>query len=218
MKRIFPALIFLLVSSLSAQEIDPDLQIIKTRLDSLETFTAKVELNVDISFINMPTKYAIMHYKKGQSMQFESNDFVMIPKRGLDLSMRELFKHPFITVDRGTETLEGSNFKKLNIIPTDQKADFAIATVWINPKLQRIKKSEISTKKDGTFNVVMDYKNQKDILPSDIVISFEIEKIKLPIQYLAKEVDLNRKEMRSQKVKTGKILLSMSDYQIEKIK
>ena len=43
---------------LSAQTVDPDLLKIKQRMDSIEQFTANLKLDVDISFINMPTKYA----------------------------------------------------------------------------------------------------------------------------------------------------------------
>ncbi|MCM5663143.1 hypothetical protein [Galbibacter mesophilus] len=217
MKQICSFCIFLLINFLSSQEIDPELLIIKERLDSIDSFQADVKLSIDIDFINMQPKHAQMTYRKNKPMEFESDDFIMIPKRGLDLSMRELFQYPFITVDRGTEKLQGTLLKKLNIIPTDSKADFAIATLWLNTEAKRIEKTEISTKKDGTFSIVMDYKMHEDILPEEVIINFEIEKIKLPIQYLGKDIDVERKKMKAQDVKTGSIHLNISNYKIEKL-
>lgn len=213
----FTILICLLLglNCMLAQEINSDLLVVKNRLDSIHGFEANMELNVDISFINMPTKYAAIKYQKDTPMEFESEDFIMIPKRGLDFSMQELFRYPFITVDRGSEEVEGVILNKINIIPTDKKADFALATLWLDINLKRIEMSEINTKKDGTFTVSMDYNSSQSIMPSEVIISFEIEKIKLPIQYLAKDVDIDRKEMRNQDVKTGRIILKIDNYKID---
>lgn len=82
------AAIFLLVQlvwiGLSAQEIDADLLKVKNRLDSIVSFSTQLKLEVDISFINMPVKKAQMYYTKGKKVKFSSDDFVMLPKRGLD--------------------------------------------------------------------------------------------------------------------------------------
>ena len=110
---------------LSAQIVDADLLKIKHRMDSIEMFTANLKLDVDISFINMPTKYAGMTYEKGQPARFSSEDFVMIPKRGLDFTLNKIFEFPIITVDRGTETRDGKQYKAINVIPTDKRADFS---------------------------------------------------------------------------------------------
>ena len=75
-----------------AQIIDADLLKIKHRMDSIEKFTASLKLDVDISFINMPTKYAGMTYVKGKPPKYSSDDFVMIPKRGLDFTLDKIFE------------------------------------------------------------------------------------------------------------------------------
>ncbi|MDG3583399.1 MULTISPECIES: hypothetical protein [Galbibacter] len=215
-KLIYITCLFLGTFMLNAQEADSDLLVVKERLDSIIAFTADLELNVDVSFINMPTKYAKMHYKKGSPVNFESDDFVMVPKRGLDLSMQELFKNPFITVDRGKEEVNGTVLKKINIIPTNNKADFAIATLWIDTDVKRIEVSEINTKKNGTYKIFMNYNTSGAILPNKVIVSFEIEKIKLPIQYVAKNVEVDRKKMRKEATKTGNFILNISNYKIDK--
>lgn len=207
--------IILTITPLKAQVIDADLLSIKQRMDSIELFSTNLKLEVDISFINMPVKTARMTYKKGQSVKFSSDDFVMIPKRGLDFSLTRFFEYAFITVDRGTEQRNGKTFKLINIIPTDKRADFSIATLLLDTKNKRVIESEINTKKEGAYALVMEYNNDKKALPDKVVVSFEIEKIRIPLNFMGKDTDIDRKQMRSAGAKTGKIYLTMSNYQIQ---
>lgn len=133
--------------SAPAQEVDKDLLIIKDRMDSVQHFSAHLQLDLEVPFINMPTKYATMRYTKGEEIEFSSDDFVMLPKRGLDFSLSELFKHPFITVNRGTQEMEGKQVKVLNIIPDDEESAVALATLYLDPVARRITASKITTKR-----------------------------------------------------------------------
>jgi len=201
-----------------AQGIDRDLLTIKQRMDSIEQFSANLKLDVDISFINMPTKHANMTYIQGKPTKFSSDDFVMIPKRGLDFTLDKIFEYPFITVDRGTENRNGKLYKAINVIPTDKRADFSIATLLLDTDNIRVVESEISTKKDGTYILVLKYENEKMILPDHIEVSFEIERIKIPFNFMGKGTDIDRKKMRAEGMKTGKIFLQISNYQIKRKK
>ena len=196
------------------QDIDPDLLRIKQRMDSIEEFKAHLTLNLDVSFINMPTKTADMHYRKDKPNKFSSDDFVLIPKRGLDFSMNELLKYSFITVDRGVVEKDGSFYKIINVIPTDNKADFAIATLLLDTLNQRIIESEINTKKDGSYTLSMQYANLNMILPELVIVSFEIMRIKIPLNYMGKETEIDKEELKSDGPKTGRIILQISDYKI----
>ena len=202
---------------LSAQ-VDGDLLKIKQRMDSIAQFTATIKLEVDISFINMPTKYAGMTYAKGKSPKYSSDDFVMIPKRGLDFTLDKIFEYPIITIDRGTEIRNGKQYKAINVIPTDKRADFSIATLLLDTGNQRVAESEINTKKDGTYILVMRYENENVLLPAMVEVNFEIERIKIPLNFMGKGTDIDRRKMRAEGMKTGKIFLQMSNYQIKKIK
>ncbi len=210
--------IFLRFNGLSAQLIDPALLSIKQRMDSIASFSTNLKLEVDISFINMPVKTARMSYKKGESIKFSSNDFVLIPKRGLDFSLNGIFEYAFITVDRGLEKRNGLLLKQINIIPTDKRADFSIATLLLDTKNRRVIESEINTKKDGTYILLMHYTDQYTALPDRVEVNFEIEKLKIPINFMGKDTDIDRKKLRAAGTKTGKIFLTMSNYQLLFIK
>ncbi len=216
--RIFLlALISLFCSTAFTQNADPDLISIKKRMDSIQQFSANLKLAVDISFINMPTKYATMKYTNGKPVQFTSSDFVMLPKRGLDFSLNRLLEYSYITVPRGEEIRRGKKYKAINIIPTDTRADFSIALVLIDVLNNRIAETEINTKKDGTYNLIMNYENNTKILPSLVEVNFEIEKIKIPLNFMGKDTDIDRKKMKAEGMKTGKIYITVSNYVIKHI-
>jgi hypothetical protein len=218
MKNITILIFFhLFFKGLSGQEIDPDLMKVKSRLDSISSFSTQLKLEVDISFINMPVKQAKMFYTKGKKVKFSSDDFVMLPKRGLDFSLNSLLEYSFITVDRGLEQRSGKMYKAINIIPTDKRADFSIATILLDTKLKRVVESEISTKKDGTYSLSFQYNNELKVLPDKVIVNFEIEKINIPINFMGKDTQLDRKKMKAAGAKTGSIYLTMSNYQIKTV-
>lgn len=218
MKKIILLISFhFLAMGLIAQAIDPDLLKVKNRLDSIVSFSTQLKLEVDISFINMPVKQAKMFYTKGKKVKFSSDDFVMLPKRGLDFSLNSLLEYAFITVDRGMEQRGGKWYKAINIIPTDKRADFSIATILLDSKLKRVVESEISTKKDGTYSLSFQYNNDLKVLPDHVTVNFEIERINIPINFMGKDTQLDRKKMKAAGAKTGSIYLTMSNYQIKTV-
>ncbi len=217
MKRLFFLSIFLIsLNPINGQEIDNDLLQIKKRMDSIKSYDAQIQLDVDISFINMPTKYGKLLYKQGESTKVTSEDFIMLPKRGLDLTLNEIFKHPFITVNRGEANQKGVLCKVINLIPTSSKSDFSIATIFMDTKAKRIVKSEISTKMEGVFTTYLDYNNNVDVLPRTIEVEFAVNNVKIPLRFLGKETEVDHKTLKQEGSKTGKIFLTLSEVQIVK--
>lgn len=212
-------LLVLFSSSVIAQTAELELSRIENRLDSIESFSAQLSLELDITFIEMPKKQAKLYFQKGKPLEFESTEFVMLPKKGLDFTMQELFKYPYIVVDRGHKTKEAQTYREVSVIPQDRKADFAIATLLIDAKKDRIIQSEISTKKHGTYRIDMSYDSADSALPSFITVAFEIQDVKLPIQYLSKNTDMSidKKSAGKEGIQQGAIYLTLTDYKINYI-
>ncbi|WP_298532623.1 hypothetical protein [uncultured Algibacter sp.] len=205
--RLLICFYFYGICFLNAQNIDKDILKIQQRMDTIESFSAHVKLEVDISFVNIPVKHARIEYAKNEETKVFSEDFVLVPKKGLDVSLYHLFKNPFITVDRGSEIRNNKPYKALNIIPTNKKTDFSIATVLIDTSTNRIIEYEVNTKKDGSYVVVMNYNDGKDLLPSDIEVQFEIERVRIPLKYMGKDAQIDKDTYKSDEPKTGKIYL-----------
>ena len=198
-----------------AQEIDADLLAIKAKMDAVNSFSAKLQLDLEAPFINMPTKRAAMEYQRGKDLKFSSDDFVILPKRGLDFTLSELFEHPFITVDRGMQRLDGNPVKVLNVIPTGEDSDMALATLFLDTEEQRIVASEITTKKNGTYKLKMEYDRASTVLPSYVQVAFAIEKLKIPLNFMGSDTTIDRKTMRNMDTKTGVLKLKITGYKID---
>jgi len=217
MRRYLVSWLVLGSLALSAQGVDEDLLRMKKRLDSVVYFQANLQLETDISFVHMPVKRALMKFEKGKPVQFSSNDFVLLPKRGLDFSLRSLFEYPVVTLVRNTSLKNGYTIKEINVIPADKRADFTIATLWINTSLRRVESAEISTSKDGTYALQMQYQQPLDIFPDRVEVNFEIERIRIPLNFMGKGTQIDKEKLKAEGSKTGKIFMMLSNYQIRYI-
>ena len=216
-KKVYIGVVLLVFSRVVlAQTAELELARVQERLDSIQSFEAQLTLELDVEYIEMPTKKAQIIFQKGKPLAFEADNFVMLPKKGLDFTMRELFKYPYMVVDRGYQEINGERYRQLSIIPQDRKADFAIATLLLDNKKDRIISSEISTKKQGTYSIAMAYGENDGPLPDSVTVSFEIQDVNLPIQYLTNNTDMeiDKKSVRSQGINEGRIYLMLSNYQI----
>jgi len=210
--------ILLLGSGLFAQEIDPTLLRLKDRMDSITGFQARVRMEVDISFVNMPVKYAEVSYQKGQAIRISSEDFVMIPKRGLDLTLNELYKYPFMTLNLGKVRFAGRQCELIKVIPTTEKSDYSIATLWLDTGALRILKSQISTKKNGVFDILYRYDGDQQQLPSEINVEFEVTGVKIPLRFLGKDTKVDREGIKDNSQEKGAITLRLEAVQVTRIR
>ena len=216
MKLFGILLLFFYSASGFCQTAEDQMILVKSRLDSIETFLLDIQLHVDISFIKMPDKEAKAVFKKGEKMVITAEDFVLIPKRGLDLSFSELFEYPFIAIDRGEVEGTSTSLLAISILPSDTKADFSIANLHIDRQKQRITWAEINTKKDGTYTLNLTYPDNKTVLPSQLDISFEMDRIRIPLNFAGRDVKIDRKKMRKLDQKTGGITLRLKYRDIKK--
>ena len=216
MKPLVIFLLFLFSTNGFCQTAEEQVFLVKSRLDSIETFLADIQLHVDISFIKMPDKEAQAVFNKGEDIVITSDYFVLIPKRGLDLSFSELFEYPFMAIDRGEVAGESTSLLAISILPSDNKADFSVANLHIDPERQRITWAEINTKKDGSYTLSLTYPDSHAVLPTKLDISFEMERIRIPLNFAGSDVTIDRKKMKETDQKTGKITLMLNYKSIEK--
>ncbi|MGB5653313.1 MAG: hypothetical protein WBM56_05715 [Robiginitalea sp.] len=197
----------LMGSLLSGQEIDPMLILVKERADSIISFQASVQMEVDISFVNMPVKEAEIRFKKGAPISISSEDFVMIPKRGLDFTLNELYRYPFMTLNLGRVQLDGRDCELIKIIPTTDASDYSIASLWIAPETFQVLKTQISTKKNGVYDIFYTYSGKQEILPSEIKVAFEVSGVKIPLRFLGRDTQIDKDQKEESIQERGAIFL-----------
>ena len=216
MKLLRIVLLFFYSATGFCQTAEEQVSLVRSRLDSVETFRADIQLHTDISFIKMPDKQVQAAFDKGEDLMITSESFVLIPKRGLDLSFSELFEYPFMAIDRGKVEGESTSLIAVSILPSDSKADFSIANLHIDPDTNRITWAEINTKKDGTYTLKLTYPDSQAVLPTKLDISFEMDRIRIPLNFAGSDVDIDRKKMKETDKKTGRITLVLKYRSIEK--
>jgi hypothetical protein len=205
MRFIYYSILTLFSLNALSQTLPETLQKTKERLEGVEMAKGKATLNLDVDFINMPEKSALMIYEKGKPVSYQSENFIFIPKRGLDFGWNSLFDFKFITVDRGLI----NDIQTYNIIPDDERADFAIMTLKIDQVNYHIIEAEISTKNEGTYTINLSY-DPGQSLPSEVIASFELEKVRIPLNFMGNDTDIDRKAMRADGQKTGMVYLNIN--------
>lgn len=208
-------LLMVLFCKAYGQQADPDLMVVRERLDSIESYRVDIRLEEDIAFIDMPAKSAVLSFDKELGLEIGSDDFVLLPKRGLDLSLSELFSYPFITVNRAPVVLSGSSYKAVNIIPTVNSADFSIALLYLDIDNRRVAGFEITTKEEGTFKALFNYADSSDILPSRAEISFRLSKLRIPVNFMGKDSKIDRRKLKEDGPKEGRIILFFNHRSIK---
>jgi len=164
----------------SAQEL---MDQIKQRMKGARTYIADMKLKVDIPFLKAPPSEATIWFKAPNKTHIESPGFAMIPKQGADLSAATLLAAPYTAFDSGLEAFHGTMMRKIRIIPLDDDAEIAVATVWVDTT-QMVPRKVVSTaKRGGTFTAELVYANEEArqfCLPSYIKLFFDIGEFKLP--------------------------------------
>jgi hypothetical protein len=123
--------------------------------------------------------------------------------------------YPFITVPVGFEAHNGLSLKVIHVIPSDDRSDLVMVTMKMDTVNQRIAVARVNTKKDGTYELKFTYDTPDKILPDDLEVSFQVERIRIPFNFIGKDTDIDRAKMKEDGEKEGKIFLAISNYSME---
>ena len=184
----------------TAQEL---MEQIKQRMQGARTYIADMKLKVDIPFLKAPPSEATLWYKAPNKTHIESPGFAMIPKQGADLSAATLLAAPYTAFDSGLESFHGTMMRKIRVIPLEDDAEIAVATIWVDTT-QMVPRKVVSTaKRGGTFTAELVYANDEArqyCLPSYIKLFFDIGEFKLPKTMTG---DFDEEEDGDRKAETG---------------
>lgn len=200
----------------SGQETDPYpiLDSLKAKVMAINDYQVDLEIEVDVDFINMPVKHAQMFFKQPDKIKFKSDEFIMIPKKGLNNPIRKILDEPFTAIYVDSENIEGQMVDVIKIIPLGKKPDIVLATWYISQSNGLIVRSENNTRNDGTFNVDFAYGPESIALPQMMTITFEIEKLSLPMKFIGKTSGMEIDKTKMDGPQQGKVYIRFSNYLI----
>ena len=197
---------------------DPDpyaiIDSLKTRVFSVHDYQVDIEIEVDVDFINMPVKHATMFYKQPDKIKFKSDEFIMLPKKGFDNQFQKILNEPYNAIYTGTEDISGKTQYVIKIIPMGKKPEIILATWWIDPDTYLITRTESNTRDQGTFVIDFKYDEPGIELPTEMTVSFEIEKISIPLKFIGKTAGMEIDKSKMDGKQTGRVYIRFSNYRI----
>ncbi|MCF8367797.1 MAG: outer membrane lipoprotein-sorting protein [Bacteroidales bacterium] len=216
--HILSFIFFLFLTSrglLVAQSPDPYelIDSLKNKLEQIYDYSADIEIEVDVDFINMPVKHAKIFYKQPDKIKFKSDEFIMLPKKGFNNQLMTILNEPYNAIYIGEEVMNNRKQHILKIIPLGKKPRVVLATWWIDQKTFLLTKTESNTRDEGTFNVEFDYEGNS-ILPAEMRFSFEIENINIPMKFIGKAAGVDKEKLNSEGPKAGKVYIRFTNYQL----
>jgi outer membrane lipoprotein-sorting protein len=220
MKLLFLS-ILLFINYSFAQSKNPDEiidQVVKN-FNRVKDYQVDVNIKVDVEFLKVPESKAKIYFKQPNKVHLESEGFAMLPKEGLDFSPSYLAKKDYTAIYEKDDLLDGGKTSIVKIIPTGDKGNVVLTSLWIDQKEKEIRKVESTTKTNGTFTINLSYDNKLNYpLPSKIVFAFNIDQMNLPKSFDSGDEDSQprKKSRRTSSITKGQVIITYSNYQINK--
>jgi predicted transcriptional regulator len=189
---------------------------VKQKLELIKDYKADVEIHLDVDFIRMPDKHAKMYFKEPDKVRFTSDEFIMLPKRGVGISTRKILKGGYLAVFSGTEEINGKDNVMIKVIPEGNKSDIVLSTLWINPENALVNRMENTTRNNGSYLIHLTYADPDIELPTEIKISFRVKELKIPLKFLGKNSSVDKKELKKEGPKEGIITVKLKYFDINK--
>lgn len=221
MKRILVFLLLIIVGvQLQAQDVKILLQQVKQKYDKVNDYTATGKMKTNVVFIKAPVATVKIYYKKPDKLKIKNESGIsFIPKGSVNINMNNVLGlNNFEAVASGIEKVNGTDCKVVKIFPLRDEENITRATLYIDEKQLLVLKSVISTKENGTYELVLNYKNYAAYgLPDKVELTFNTKDYKLPkgvsIDY---DNGTNKANEAKMKNKKGKVEITYSNYSINK--
>lgn len=187
---------------------------IREKYLSIKDYQADINININVEFINIPDKKAHVYFKQPDKIKYESENFILLPKKNMDFSLKDILNTQFTSVYVGKENTDSVESEVVKIIPLDPASEIVLATLWIDANNARVIKIEANTRKNGSYIMNMIYNKISDILPQQVKVTFELTKMEIPFSFLldSKPMFFNHDEGKQQTL--GTVIISYSNYKI----
>jgi outer membrane lipoprotein-sorting protein len=200
-------------------DINETLRKVKEKYDKVDDYTATGKLKTNILFIKAPVATVKVYYKKPDRLRIKNEKGVsLIPKGTVNINPNNVLTlKDYESFDGGIEKVNGKDCRVIKIFPLDDKNDISRATLYIDETEMLVMRSVITSKENGTYELVLMYGSQKDwALPDKVNFTFNTKEFKLPKGISIDYDNGTAKDSKKEKDKKGKIEISYSSYVINK--
>ncbi len=193
---------------------------VKAKLDKVTDYKAEGKMKIDVSFIKAPNSKVNIYYKKPDKFKvIKDGGISILPKGGVSINLNSIISTDnYAVVPAGEATIGNTKVKLIKLLPLDENSDVVLTTMYIDDKNLLIRKSLVTTRESGTYEMEMSYGKYSEWgLPDKIIFSFNTRDYKLPkgvtFEY---NNGKNRKNGEGLKNKKGKVEITYNTYNINK--
>jgi outer membrane lipoprotein-sorting protein len=217
---IASVLIIFCSQALRAQNTDTEklLEKVKARLAGVTDYQAEGIMKTDVSFMKVPESKVTIYFKKPDRFRIKKEGGIsIVPKGGVNINISSLFAdNRYTAVATGTGTVNNIPTTIIKLLPLDEKSEVVVSTLYIDEKESLIRKTVITTRENGTYEMELDYgKYASHGLPDKIVFIFNTSDYKLP-KGLTFDYDTGEKPKTGKPDQKGRIQITYTNYIINK--
>jgi len=153
------------------------------KLNLVNDYVATGIMKTDVAFIKDSLGKVKVYFKKPNLLKVKKEGGIsLLPKGGVSVTINSLLNNKqYIAIESGVQVYKGKSLQAIKLIPTDDKLDWVISTLWIDPVDALVYKTFTTTKENGTYEITMEYGEYANFgLPSKVIFGFNTKDYKLP--------------------------------------
>jgi outer membrane lipoprotein-sorting protein len=210
-------LILLMFAAVHAQNKDPELILneVKNEFSKIEDYEVDVKIKIDINFLKVPESKAKIFFKQPDKVKLNSEGFALLPKEGLNFSPAKLLNNDYTAIYSKLDSIDGRYVDVVKVLPSSDSSDVVLTSLWVDELEHVVRKIETTTKRAGTFSIVLNYENITNLhLPSEVIFSFNVSDMQLPKSLTGDfdEQPVSKKENGKQM--KGTVTVTYSNYKV----
>jgi len=179
---VFIVGILLIQGSIFAQS-NALIESVTKKLNLVNDYVATGVMKTDVAFIKASLGKVKVYFKKPNMLKVKKEGGIsLLPKGGVSVTINSLLNNKqYMAIESGIQVYKGKSLQVIKLIPTDEKLDWVIATLWIDPVDALVYKTFTTTKENGTYEITMEYGQYANYgLPSKLIFGFNTKDYKLP--------------------------------------
>jgi len=191
---------------------------VSAKLNLVNDYVATGVMKTDVAFIKASLGKVKIYYKKPNLLKVKKEGGIsLLPKGGVSVTINSLLNNKnYIAIETGVQMFKGKALQSIKLIPTDDKLDWVISTIWIDPVDALVYKTITTTKENGTYEITMEYGPYANYgLPSKLIFGFNTKDYKLPngitLEFGDEDPTAKKKALKQKK---GTIEITYANYVI----
>ena len=205
-------------SSAFSQDVNGLIKKVKAKMDKVSDYTAEGNMKMDVAFIKAPAGKIKAYYKRPNKFKIKRDKGISIlPKGGVSFDMSSMLNTTNSTaIAAGESIVNGVKVKMVKMLPNDDNNDVILTTLYIDEQNLLIRKTNTTTRENGTFETVLNYGKYAEYgLPDKVIFSFNTKDYKLP-KGVTMEFDTEDAPKQTIKNSKGKVEINYTNYVINK--